>query len=93
MGVMKTKSPAHFVVEIITDGTPHISDKRAFGWGDDATETKITGQPHEITIVRDGNPTLVISINEKGDVRLVNCEGMFEHLFGSTIRLKNTRQW
>jgi len=82
-----------FTVEIITDQQPKVSHQRARGYGESAVATTLDARAQEVTITMDGSPVFVVGIDKEGNVHLTNCHGMFEHLFGATMHLKNTRPW
>lgn len=87
------KAKKGFIVEIIADKVPEITHHLAAGYGIGASAVQLFARPLEIIVARDGEPVLCIQISDNGNVNLINCGGMFTHLFGPTVNLKNTRPW
>jgi hypothetical protein len=82
-----------FTVEIVTDKRPDVTQEPAFGYGNGAIATTLNGRPKQVTVVVDGSPALILDIDSDGNLHLTNGVGSFQHLFGTTLRLKNTRPW
>jgi hypothetical protein len=82
-----------FTVEIVTDKRPDVAQEPARGYVKGAIATTLTGRPKQVTVAENGNIVLIVDIDEEGNLHLINCFGSFQHLFGTTLRLKNTRPW
>lgn len=64
------------------------------GWGDDASETLITGDIQEIIIVRKGEPQISIRIGADGTVWLHDMGGLcFETDVPRALKLTPYRKW
>lgn len=87
-------NPKKLTLEVICLDKAEVDEEYVSGWGDDASQTNITGQVRKIIITKDGESQFGIRINDDGSIIITDYGHMcFETSVPQNLELTPAHPW